>query len=89
MIAAHGTINGGMIQTLDLDMGKYEGYDVIITVLDKMEKETANEKIDLDEFVIPNDRGIDPDKYVRELRESQGANSPCLHPDLHLSAEEI
>ena len=68
MVAAKGMIQNNMLVLDQDDISKYEGRDVIVTFLDLKRKQT--EPVDLDKFVIPYDRGMNPDEYVEGLRQN-------------------
>ena len=68
MVAVKGVIRNSILVLEQDDISRYEGRDVIVTFLDRrQEKEGA---VDLDRFVIPYDRGTDPDEYIKELRQN-------------------
>lgn len=69
MIAVKGTIKGNTVVLENEDIKVYDGKDVIITILDYPYQQSINSKINLDEFVIPTERGKNADQYIKELRE--------------------
>ena len=69
MLAVKGTIHDNAIVPEDKDIMKYEGRDVIITILD-FPYQKKKKKIDFDQFVVPTERASRADEYVRELRDN-------------------
>ena len=69
MLAVKGTIHDNAIVPEDKDIMKYEGRDVIITILD-FPYQKKKKKIDLDQFVVLTERACRADEYVRELRDN-------------------
>lgn len=68
MLAVKGIVQGDSIILENEDIRKFNGKDVIVTILDFPYQEKEKKKIDLDKYVIPTDRGINADEYIRELR---------------------
>lgn len=70
MLALKGIIQGNTVVVEGEDIRAYEGNDAIVTILDFLYGEKKRRNIDLDEFVIPTDRGQSADEYVRGLRDN-------------------
>lgn len=70
MLAVKGIIQGNMVVVKDEDIKAYDGKDVIITILDYPYGQAQKESLDLDQFVIPTERGKHADSYIKELREN-------------------
>ncbi len=68
MLAVKGFIQGNAIVVEDEDIRVYEGKDVIVTILDYPYRQSKKQKIDLDQFVTPTERGNNVDEYIKELR---------------------
>ena len=68
MLAVKGIIQGNTVVFEDEDIRNYDGRDVIVTILDYPYKKTEPEKLDLDKFVTPTERGKNADEYIKELR---------------------
>lgn len=69
MFAVKGIIQGNTIVVEEKDIEKYDGKDVIVTILDYPYRQKKQEKINLDKFVIATERGKNADEYVKELRD--------------------
>lgn len=69
MFAVKGIIQGNTIVVEEKDIEKYDGKDVIVTILDYPYRQKKHEKINLDKFVIATERGKNADEYVKELRD--------------------
>jgi len=70
MLAVKGIIQGNTVVVEDENLEKYNGKDVIVTILDYPYRQRKQEKISLDKFVIATERGENADEYVKELREN-------------------
>ncbi len=69
MLSIKGVIQGNMV-VLGEDISKYDGREVIVTILDYPYKKEELEKLNLDRFVTPTERGKKVDEYIKELRET-------------------
>ena len=67
MLSIKGVIEGNKVVFED-DVSKYEGKDVIVTILDYPYKREDSMKLNLDRFVTPTERGKKADEYIEELR---------------------
>lgn len=70
MLAVKGIIQGDTVIIPDEDIKAYDGKDVIVTILDFPYGRLGKEPFDLDQFVMPTERGKNADLYIRELREN-------------------
>lgn len=70
LAAVKGVIRGNTVVIEDEDIKDYEGKDVIVTILDYPNRKMQKSPIELDQFVIPTERGQRADEYVRELRDN-------------------
>lgn len=69
MVALAGTIQGNTVCVENDNIQKYEGYEVILTVLDRKEKR-SRKPINWDGYGMATERGENADQYIRELREN-------------------
>ena len=69
MLSIKGVIQGNMV-VLGEDISKYDGREVIVTILDYPYKKEELEKLNLDRFVTPTERGKKVDEYITGLRET-------------------
>lgn len=67
MLSIKGVIQGNKV-VLEEDVSKYDGRDVIVTILDYPYKKEDSMQLDLDRFVTPTERGKKADEYIEELR---------------------
>ena len=67
MLSIKGVIQGNMV-VLGEDISKYDGREVIVTILDYRDKKEEVEKINSDKFVTPSERGKNTDEYIKKLR---------------------
>lgn len=70
MLAVKGIIQGNTVVVEDENLERYNGRDVIVTILDYPYRERKHKKINLDKFVIATERGETADEYVKGLREN-------------------
>ncbi len=70
LAAVKGVIQGNMVLIEDDDIRKYDGVEVVVTLLGYPQKNAKKESIDWDSFVIPSERGRKVDEYMREMREN-------------------
>ncbi len=70
LLAVKGIIQGNTVLIEDEDMQEYDGAEVVVTLLDYPNNRKQKNTIDLDQFVIPTERGQRADNYVRELRDN-------------------
>lgn len=67
MLSIKGVIQGNKV-VLEEDVSKYDGRDAIVTILDYSHRNEEQEKLNLDKFVMPTERGKNVDVYIKELR---------------------
>lgn len=70
MLAVKGVIQGDTVIIQEGDLKAYDGKDVIVTILDYPYGQMEKGQLDLNQFVMPTDRGKNADSYIRELREN-------------------
>lgn len=70
LAAVKGIVQGNTVVIKDDDIRKYDGAEVIVTVLDYSKKENKKASVDWDSFVLPSERGKNVDGYMREMREN-------------------
>ena len=70
MLAVRGVIQGDTVIIQEGDLKAYDGKDVIVTILDYPYGQMEKQPLDLNQFVMPTERGKDADSYIRELREN-------------------
>jgi len=68
MLALRGNVQGGFVVLENDDIKKYDGRNVIVTILDSATEMSPIELLEQDSFVIPTERGIKADSYVKDLR---------------------
>lgn len=68
LTAVRGVIRGNTVVVED-DMRKYDGAEVVVTVLDSPPR-VKRAAVDWDSFVLPSERGKNVDEYMREMREN-------------------
>lgn len=68
MLAVKGIVQGNMVVVDGEDIRKYDGKDVIVTILDYPMRQLQHGKLNLDRFVKPSERGKNADEYIKELR---------------------
>ncbi len=64
-----GKVKGDMVKSVEGNLNAYDGCEVVITILNSDHKKIKEPVWKLDEFIIPNDRGMSPYEYVRRLRD--------------------
>ncbi len=69
LAAVRGVVQGNTVIIED-DIRKYDGVEVIVTLLDYPQKKAKKESVDWDSFVVPSERGRMVDEYMREMREN-------------------
>jgi hypothetical protein len=69
MLAVKGSIRENALVLENEDIRKYNGKDVIVTILDSSSYPKRSKNIDFNQFVTPTERGEKADEYVRGLRE--------------------
>ncbi len=70
LAAVKGILHGNTVIIEDDDISKYDGAEVIVTLLTYPQEKTEKVPIDWDSFVIPSERGKNVDGYMRDMRES-------------------
>jgi hypothetical protein len=68
MLAVKGSIQENALVLENEDIRKFNGKDVIVTILDSSSQ--IPKQIDFNQFVMPTERGGKADEYVRGLREN-------------------
>lgn len=71
MLALKGTVQGNVVIVEDEDIKRYEGKDVIVTILDYPYKH-RKEKIDLGKYMGRGEKMFQSDaqEYIREMRDN-------------------
>lgn len=70
LAAVKGIIKGNTVIIENEDLHEYDGAEVVVTLLEYPNKKMDKEPIELEQFVIPTERGERADEYVRELRDN-------------------
>lgn len=70
LAAVKGIIRGNTVVIKDDDIRKYDGAEVIVTVLDYPKEKRTKPPIDWDSLVMPSERGENVEGYMREMREN-------------------
>lgn len=70
LAAVKGIVQGNTVIIEDEDIRKYDGAEVVVTVLNYPQKRTKKEPVDWDSFSIPSERGKNVDEYMKEMREN-------------------
>ena len=70
LAAVKGIIHGNTVVIEDEDIKKYDGAEVVVTLLDYPQAKKKKEPIDWDSFVKPSERGKNVDEYMKEMREN-------------------
>ena len=69
LAAVKGIVKGNTVLIEDDDIRKFDGSEVVVTVLNYPNKKTSKKIVDWDSFVVPSERGKNVDGYMREMRE--------------------
>lgn len=64
MLAVKGIIKGNTVVVEGDDIRNYDGKEVIVTILDDPYRQLQREKLNLDRFVKPSERGKNVDEYI-------------------------
>ena len=70
LAAVKGIIHGNTVVIDDEDIKKYDGAEVVVTLLDYPKAKKKKDPIDWDSFVKPSERGKDVDEYMKGMREN-------------------
>ena len=70
LAAVKGIIQGNTVIIEDDDIRKYDGAEVVVTLLNYPKKKEMKDYVNWDSFVIPSERGKHVDEYMREMREN-------------------
>lgn len=70
LAAVKGIIHGNTVIIEEDDIRKYDGAEVVVTLLNYPQKKERKETVDWDSFAIPSERGKNVDEYMREMREN-------------------
>ena len=70
LAAVKGIIHGNTVVIENEDMKKYDGAEVIVTLLDHPNAKKQKTPVDWDSFVKPSERGKDVERYMKEMREN-------------------
>lgn len=70
LAAVKGIVQGNTVVIQDDDIRKYDGTEVVVTLLNYPQKQTKKAPVDWDSFAIPSERGKNVDKYMKEMREN-------------------
>ena len=74
MLAVKGIIQGNAVVIEDEDIKKYEGKDVIVTILDyPYKKQQKEKKVDLRKYMGRGEKMFQSDaqEYIKELRDDE------------------
>ena len=63
-------VTKGSISIDDEDIRDYDGAEVIVTLLNYPQRKAKKAPVDWDSFVIPSERGLHVDEYMKEMREN-------------------
>lgn len=67
LTAVKGIVKGNTVVIENDDIQKYDGMEVIVTMLEQPNKRVKT-PIDWDSFIMPSDRGKNVDGYMEEMR---------------------
>jgi hypothetical protein len=70
LAALKGVVRGNTVVVKDDDIRKYDGAEVLVTLLNHPVRTEKKTDVDWDSFVVPSERGKNVDEYMREMRES-------------------
>ena len=70
LAAVKGIIHGNTVVIDDEDIKKYDGTEVVVTILDYPKAKKKKSPIDWDSFVKPSERGKNVNEYMKEMREN-------------------
>ena len=70
MLAVKGIVQGNTIVIEDEDIREYDGAEVLVTLLKYPQRKARKASVDWDSFVIPSERGLHADEYIREMRDN-------------------
>ena len=70
LAAVKGIIHGNTVVIEDEDIRKYDGVEVVVTLLDYPKAKKKKDPIDWDSYVKPSERGKNVDEYMKEMREN-------------------
>lgn len=68
LTAVKGVVQGNVVIIEDDDITKYDGAEVIVTVLNDSQEIIRKAAVDWDSFAIPSERGKNVDGYMEEMR---------------------
>ncbi len=70
LVAVKGMIRGNTVVIEDEDMQQYDGAEVVVTLLDAPKAKREKTPVDWDSFIMPSERGMHVDEYMREMRDN-------------------
>lgn len=70
LAAVKGIVRGNTVVVENDDIRDYDGTEVIVTLLDYVDKKKKKTPIDWDSYTIPSARGKNVDDYMKEMREN-------------------
>ena len=70
LAAVKGIVRGNTVFIEGEDIGKYDGAEVVVTLLDYPKEKKKRTPIDWDMYVKPSERGKKVDEYMKEIREN-------------------
>lgn len=70
LAAVKGIVKGNTVVIDDEDIRDYDGAEVIVTLLNYPQRKAKKVPVDWDSFVIPSERGLHVDEYMKEMREN-------------------
>ncbi|MCD8300010.1 MAG: hypothetical protein LUC41_02345 [Clostridiales bacterium] len=73
LAAVKGVLHGNTVVIDNEDIKEYDGSDVIVTLLNYKSKRnrplSVREDIDWDSYVLPSERGVQVEEYMKEMRD--------------------
>ena len=70
LAAVKGIVKGNTVVIDDEDIRDYDGAEVIVTLLNYPQRKAKKAPGDWYSFVIPIERGLHVDEYMKEMREN-------------------
>ncbi len=70
LAAVKGVVQGNTVVIKDDDIRKYDGAEVVVTLLDYPSAKVKKMPVDWDSFARSSERGKDVDAYMKEMREN-------------------
>ena len=70
LAAVKGIVKGNTVVSDDEYIKYYDGAEVIVSLLNYPQRKAKKAPVDWDSFVIPSERGLHVDEYMKEMREN-------------------